>query len=139
MQRVAVGWFGSRPIGALGFAVPVLRGVARFASGSGLGWLAVTVAAMLALPGLGSEVNSDPSLFLPATAPSVQAAALAAPLQGSVTKSKVTIVAARSSGPLTAADLAAASRVAAWPVRSAVCSRPGPARSPRTGTRPRST
>ena len=77
-----------------------------------LGWLAVTVGAMLALPGLGSEVNSDPSLFLPAAAPSVQAAALAAPLQGSVTKSKVTIVAARSSRPLTPADLAAASRVA---------------------------
>ena len=77
-----------------------------------LGWLAVAVAAMLALPGLGSEVNSDPSLFLPAAAPSVQAAALASPLLGSVTKSKITIVAARASGPLTAADLAAASRVA---------------------------
>ena len=43
-------------------------------------------------------------------------------------------MAARSSGPLTTADLAAASREAAWPVRSAVCSRSGPARSPRTGT-----
>jgi len=77
-----------------------------------LGWLAVTVAAMLALPGLGSEVNSDPSLFLPPTAPSVQAATLAAPLVGSVTRSKVTIVAAQASGPLTTADLAAVSRVA---------------------------
>jgi len=72
----------------------------------------ITAAAMLALPTLASEVNSDPSLFLPASAPSVQAASLAAPLLGSASRSKVTIVAARASGPLTPADLAAASRAA---------------------------
>jgi hypothetical protein len=58
---------------------------------------------MLALPALGSEVNSDPSLFLSAAARSVQAASLGAPLLGGSDRSKITIVAARASGPLTAA------------------------------------
>ena len=100
------------PDSAGGFFAAIAGFAVRFRWLVVLGWLAVTVAAMVALPGLGSEVNSDPSLFLPAAAPSVQAAALAAPLLGSVTKSKITIVAARASGPLTAADLATASRVA---------------------------
>ena len=98
--------------GAAGFFAATARFAVRFRWLVVLGWLAVTVAAMLALPGLASEVNSDPSLFLPATAPSVQAGALAAPLLGSVTKSKITIVAARASGPLDPADLSAAARVA---------------------------
>ncbi len=105
----------ARPPGdprAGGFFAAIAGFAVRFRGLVVIGWLVVTVAAMLALPGLGSEVNSDPSLFLPAAAPSVRAAALAAPLLGSVTKSKVTIVAARASGPLTAADLATASRVA---------------------------
>ena len=95
-----------------GFFAAVAGFAVRFRWLVVIGWLAVAVATMLALPGLGSEVNSDPSLFLPAAAPSVQAATLASPLLGSVTKSKVTIVAARASGPLTTADLAAVSQVA---------------------------
>jgi putative drug exporter of the RND superfamily len=75
-------------------------------------WGAVLVAAMVALPGLGSEVNSDPSLFLSSSAPSVQAASLGAPLLGKSTTSKVTIVAARADGPLTSADIAAVTREA---------------------------
>ena len=75
-------------------------------------WGAVLVAAMVALPGLGSEVDSDPSLFLSSSAPSVQAASLGAPLLGKSTTSKVTIVAARAAGPLTSADIAAVTREA---------------------------
>ncbi len=61
-------------------------------------WVVVLAAAMVALPSLGSEVNSDPSLFLSGGARSVQAAALGAPLLGSRTTSKITIVAATSGG-----------------------------------------
>jgi putative drug exporter of the RND superfamily len=106
MQDVA------RVPGAGGFFAAVAGFAVRFRVLVVLGWLVVTVAAMLALPGLGSEVNSDPSLFLPASAPSVRAASLAAPLLGGASRSKVTIVAARASTPLTSADLAAAGRVA---------------------------
>jgi putative drug exporter of the RND superfamily len=67
---------------------------------------------MVALPGLGSEVNSDPSLFLSSSARSVQAASLGAPLLGKSTTSKITIVAARADGPLTSADIAAITREA---------------------------
>jgi len=68
------------------------------------GWVIVLAVAMVALPSLGSQVNSDPSLFLADSAPSVQAAALGAPLLGARDTSKITIVAATSSGPLTGAD-----------------------------------
>jgi putative drug exporter of the RND superfamily len=75
-------------------------------------WAVIMVAAILALPGLGSEVNSDPSLFLSSGARSVQATSLAAPLLGGQATSKITIVAYRADGPLTAADLAAVGREA---------------------------
>ena len=75
-------------------------------------WAVVLMAAFLALPGLGTEVNSDPSLFLSSGARSVQAASLAAPLLGRPATSKITIVAYRADGPLTAADLAAVGREA---------------------------
>ena len=76
------------------------------------GWVVALVAAMAALPSLGSEVNSDPSLFLSASAGSVQAADLGTPLLGSRTTSKVTIVAATSGARLTSADVAAIEREA---------------------------
>jgi uncharacterized membrane protein YdfJ with MMPL/SSD domain len=57
------------------------------------GWIVVLAAAMTALPSLGSEVNSDPSLFLSSSAPSVQAQTLGQPLLGTRTTSRVTIVA----------------------------------------------
>jgi uncharacterized membrane protein YdfJ with MMPL/SSD domain len=75
-------------------------------------WAVVMVAAMLALPGLGSKANSDPGLFLSSGAKSVKASSLGSPLLGSSAKSKITIVAARADGPLTAADLAAVGREA---------------------------
>jgi len=68
-------------------------------------WLALIAVTTLAFPSLGSEVNNDNSQFLPASAPSSRAAALAAPLLGSVNdNSEVTVVAARSSGTLRAGD-----------------------------------
>jgi RND superfamily putative drug exporter len=75
-------------------------------------WAAALVAALVALPSLGSEVNSDPSLFLSGGARSVEAAALGAPLLGSRTTSKITIVAATSGTRLTSADVAASEREA---------------------------
>jgi RND superfamily putative drug exporter len=75
-------------------------------------WVLALAAAMVALPSLGSEVNSDPSLFLSGSARSVEAAALGAPLLGSRTTSKVTIVAATSGASLTSADVAAIEREA---------------------------
>ena len=75
-------------------------------------WLAGTVAAMTLLPALGSVTQSDNSSFLPAGAPSQQAADLAAPIQGAASLTAVTIVAARPAG-LTSADEAAAARLGA--------------------------
>jgi RND superfamily putative drug exporter len=75
-------------------------------------WAVVMVGAILALPGLGSESNSDPSLFLSSGARSVEAASLGTALLGSQDTSKITIVAARENGPLTQADLAAVAREA---------------------------
>jgi putative drug exporter of the RND superfamily len=75
-------------------------------------WAVVLVAAIVALPSLGSEVNSDPSLFLSSSAPSVQAASLGAPLLGNRATSKVTIVATRADGRLSSADIAAITREA---------------------------
>jgi putative drug exporter of the RND superfamily len=76
------------------------------------GWVIVLAAATVALPSLSSEVNSDPSLFLSNSAPSVTAASLGAALLGARTTSKITIVAAASSGKLTGADGAAIVREA---------------------------
>jgi RND superfamily putative drug exporter len=75
-------------------------------------WVGVLAASLVALPSLGSEVNSDPSLFLSGGAPSVRAQALGAPLLGTRAASRVTIVAATGGGRLTSADLAAISREA---------------------------
>ena len=75
-------------------------------------WVAALAVAIITLPSLGSEVNSDPSLFLSGNAPSVEATALGAPLLGARTTSKVTIVAATSGARLTSADVAAIEREA---------------------------
>jgi putative drug exporter of the RND superfamily len=75
-------------------------------------WIVVLAAAWVTLPSLSSEVNSDPSLFLSSSAPSVEAAALGSPLIGSRETSKITIAAATTSGPLTAADVVAITREA---------------------------
>ena len=75
-----------------------------------LAWAAGTVAAMAVLPSLSNVTQSDNTSFLPASAPSEQAAQLASPLQGA-SLTAVTVVAARSGGTLTAADQAAIARL----------------------------
>src|SRR5271154_6075620 len=74
-------------------------------------WAALTVLAMLLLPSLSSVTQGDNSSFLPASAPSEQAEALAAPLQGAASLTAVTVVVGSPSG-LSAADEAAAGVVA---------------------------
>jgi putative drug exporter of the RND superfamily len=75
-----------------------------------LAWAAGAAAAMALLPSLSSVTQSDNTSFLPASAPSEQAAQLASPLQGAALTA-VTVVAARSSGTLTGADEALIDRL----------------------------
>jgi RND superfamily putative drug exporter len=77
-----------------------------------LAWVAGAIAAMALLPSLSSVTQSDNTSFLPASAPSEQAAQLASPLQGA-TLTAVTVVAARTGGPLTEADQAFMAHLAA--------------------------
>ena len=58
-----------------------------------LAWAAGAAAAMALLPSLSSVTQSDNTSFLPASAPSEQAAQLASPLQGA-SLTAVTVVAA---------------------------------------------
>jgi len=73
-------------------------------------WVAGVIAAMVLLPSLSSVTQSDNTSFLPASAPSEQAAQLASPLQGA-SLTAVTVVAARAVGALTGADQAAIARL----------------------------
>ncbi|HZC42404.1 MAG TPA: MMPL family transporter, partial [Streptosporangiaceae bacterium] len=66
-------------------------------------WVAGTIAAISLLPALSSVTQSNNTKFLPASAPSEHAAQLAAPF-GTAGLVPVPVVAARSDGPLTAAD-----------------------------------
>jgi len=77
-----------------------------------LAWVAGAVAAMVLLPSLSSVTQSDNTSFLPASAPSEQAAQLASPLQGA-SLTAVTVVAATPGQPLTGADQALVARLAA--------------------------
>ncbi|HXY43498.1 MAG TPA: MMPL family transporter [Acidimicrobiales bacterium] len=75
-------------------------------------WLAGTFLAVHFLPSLGSVVNNNNTAFLPANAPDVKAADLAAPLGGTENLEPVTIIAYASgkNAQLTATDLAAIDR-----------------------------
>lgn len=75
-------------------------------------WVLIAVAASIGLPSLTSVTNNDTSSFLPSSQPSVRAARLAAPFQHG-TLPQALLVANRSSGPLTAPDEAAITRVEA--------------------------
>ena len=75
-----------------------------------LAWVAGAAAAMALLPSLSSVTQSDNTSFLPASAPSEQAAQLASPLQ-EASLTAVTVVGARSSGTLTGADEAFVARL----------------------------
>ena len=68
-------------------------------------WIAAAVVIPKALPSLASVTQGNNSNFLPASAPSEQAAALAAPFGGS-NEIPVPVVAAVSTGTFTAADQA---------------------------------
>jgi RND superfamily putative drug exporter len=94
-----------RAFGALG------RGVVRFRWLVIVIWLVGTVFAVHALPTLGSQVNNDNSQFLPASAPSNQAALLAQPLIGKSSQSQIPVVAVASEGTLDATDQAALRRL----------------------------
>ena len=75
-------------------------------------WLVGTFAAVKGLPSLSSQVNNDNTAFLPASAPDVKAADLAAPLVGKESLAPIIVVADARSGPLTAADVTAVEREA---------------------------
>jgi len=86
------------------------RMAVRFRWAIVLAWAAGAAAAMALLPSLSSVTQSDNTSFLPASAPSQQAAQLASPLQGAALTA-VTVVAARSSGALTGPDEAFVDRL----------------------------
>jgi putative drug exporter of the RND superfamily len=75
-------------------------------------WIGGAVLASTQLPSLSSVTQGNNQKFLPADAPSSQAAALAAPF-GTSNKQPIPVVAATTSGPLTPADVAALDRLAA--------------------------
>ncbi|HEY2549584.1 MAG TPA: MMPL family transporter [Streptosporangiaceae bacterium] len=75
-----------------------------------LAWLAAAVAAVALLPALSSVTQSSNAKFLPASAPSTHAIALAAPF-GTADLVPVPVVAARTGAPLTSADAAALGRL----------------------------
>ncbi|MCW2934271.1 MAG: hypothetical protein JWM19_5233, partial [Actinomycetia bacterium] len=69
-------------------------------------WIAAAVLIPKALPSLANAAQGNNSAFLPASAPSQHAINLAAPLGTSTKVTVVSVVAARTTGPLTAADQA---------------------------------
>ena len=74
-------------------------------------WIVAVVAATRLLPSLATVTQSSNALFLPASAPSQQAAALAAPFQNPNAAATAVIVAARTGGTLTTADESAIAAV----------------------------
>ncbi len=68
------------------------RLVVRFRWAIVIAWLLGAVAAVSLLPSLASQVNDNNGAFLPASAPSNEAAVLAEPLIGSVNHLNITIV-----------------------------------------------
>ena len=88
------------------------RAVVRYRWLIVLVWILGTVAATKALPSLGSQINDNNSAFLPASAPSLQAADLAVPLTGPVNQTLVQVVAVRASGNLSTADQSALGNLA---------------------------
>jgi len=75
-----------------------------------LAWVAGAIAAVALLPSLSSVTQNNNTKFLPSSAPSIHAATLAAPF-GTAGLIPIPVVAARSGAPLTAADVAAISRL----------------------------
>ncbi len=87
------------------------RFVVRFRYLIVITWVAITIVCVIAFPSLTSVItNTNFSAFLPGSAPSIQAAHLAAPFQNTQYAS-ATIVAMRDHGPLMPADQAALDRL----------------------------
>lgn len=68
-----------------------------------IAWVVVTIACVRAFPGMSDVAKDSQSSFIPASAPSIRAEQLAQPFQDSK-HGVATLVAARESTPLTAAD-----------------------------------
>jgi RND superfamily putative drug exporter len=75
-------------------------------------WVAATVLASLFFPSLASVIKQSNTDLLPASSPSLHAAQLATPFQGP-NQTPVSVVIARGSGPVTAADITAIGRLTA--------------------------
>jgi len=88
----------------------IARGAIRFRWQVIGGWLAVTVLAVVFLPTLGDVVHNDTTTFLPASSPSLQAAALASPFIHEGVQSGI-LVAVRQDGSLDAGDQRALTRL----------------------------
>ena len=73
-------------------------------------WILVAVVSSKALPSLGSEINNNNTTFLPASAPSQQAANLLIPVEGNTSTDSQIIIAASSRHALTATDEASIER-----------------------------
>jgi RND superfamily putative drug exporter len=74
------------------------------------GWLTATVLAVVFLPTLGDVVHNDTTTFLPASSPSLQAAALASPFIHQGDQSGI-LVAVRQGSPIDAGDQRALDRL----------------------------
>jgi RND superfamily putative drug exporter len=70
-------------------------------------WILGTAAAVKTLPSLGSVVNNNNTAFLPANAPDVKAADLAAPLVGKESLEPIDVIAYVKSGQLSKSDIVA--------------------------------
>jgi len=71
-----------------------------------LAWIVAAIAAATQLPSLASVTQSNNSKFLPASAPSEHGGVLATPF-GTANRQPVPVLAARTAGPLTSADITA--------------------------------
>ena len=78
-----------------------------------IAWVAGAIAAVSLLPSLNSVTQNNNTKFLPSSAPSEQAAELAAPF-GTASLVPIPVIAAQPAGPLTQADLSA---IAGLPAR----------------------
>lgn len=87
------------------------RNVVRFRWLVVVAWIVGIGAASHFMPPLSKEVNNNNSAFLPASAPSNEAASLARPLTGSVNDSVVQVVAVATSGRFSAADVSSLHQV----------------------------
>ena len=75
-------------------------------------WIVVAIASATFLPSLTNKVQGSDQVFLPSSAPSIRAIQLAAPF-GATSVTPISVVAARSNGPLTAGDFQAISSLEA--------------------------